>query len=115
VAEESLLDAVTAVSGSGPAYFFYLMESMIEAGQRLGLDADTATLLTLETAYGAALMAREGSDSPATLREKVTSPGGTTERALSILDAAGTRESIASALEGAAEKARELAQESGQP
>jgi len=115
VSEESLLDAVTAVSGSGPAYFFYLMESMIEAGKRLGLDADTATLLTLETAYGAALMAREGSDSPATLREKVTSPGGTTERALSILDAAGTRESLVRAVEGAAEKARELAQESGQP
>lgn len=114
VPEEALLDAVTAVSGSGPAYFFYLMESMIEAGERLGLDPDTATLLTLETAYGAALMARDGDDSPATLRERVTSPGGTTERALSILDAAGTRENIRRAVEAAAEKARELAQESGQ-
>lgn len=114
VADEALLDAVTAVSGSGPAYFFYLMEAMIEAGEGLGLDADTATLLTLETAYGAALMAREGSDAPATLRQKVTSPGGTTERALGILDAAGTRETIRTAVEGAAQRARELAEESGQ-
>lgn len=114
VDREEALDAVTAVSGSGPAYFFYLMEAMIEAGEALGLDAQTATLLTLETAYGAALMAREGSSTPTTLKENVTSPGGTTERALSILDAAGGRDMIHQALAGAASRSRELAQEFGQ-
>jgi pyrroline-5-carboxylate reductase len=113
VPEESLLDAVTAVSGSGPAYFFYLMEAMIEAGEALGLDREAAALLTLETALGAARMAREGSDPPARLRANVTSPGGTTERALSILDAAGTREAIARAVAGAAARAKELAEELG--
>jgi pyrroline-5-carboxylate reductase len=110
VPEESLLDAVTAVSGSGPAYFFYLMEAMIDAGKALGLDDETARLLTLETAYGAARMAREGADPPDRLRANVTSPGGTTERALSILDAAGARETIERAVTGAALRARELAE-----
>jgi len=113
VTEEPLLDAVTAVSGSGPAYFFYLMEAMVEAGVQLGLDAAAATALTLETAYGAALMAREGTDTPEQLRRKVTSPGGTTERALSILDEADTRAVIRRALAGAAERSRELAEEFG--
>jgi pyrroline-5-carboxylate reductase len=111
VPDEALLDAVTAVSGSGPAYFFYLMEAMIEAGMALGLDRETARLLTLETAYGAARMAREGADPPDRLRANVTSPGGTTERALSILDAAGARETIGRAIAGAALRARELAEE----
>jgi pyrroline-5-carboxylate reductase len=115
VDEERQLDAVTAVSGSGPAYFFYLMEAMIQAGTRLGLDVETATLLTLETAYGAALMAREGAATPGTLRQNVTSPGGTTARALSILDAGGTSGIILDALTGAATRARELAEEFGQP
>jgi pyrroline-5-carboxylate reductase len=115
VTEESALDAVTAVSGSGPAYFFYLMEAMIDAGQALGLDRQAATTLTLETALGAARMAREGTDEPARLRANVTSPGGTTERALSILDAAGVRETVASAINGAAQRARELAEELGRP
>jgi len=114
VTSEADLDAVTAVSGSGPAYFFYLMEAMIEAGTQLGLDAATATTLTLETAYGAALMARQGEDDPATLRQNVTSPGGTTERALSILDAAGTRNAVHKALAGAAQRSKELAEEFGQ-
>ena len=74
VDEEAKLDAVTAVSGSGPAYFFYLMEAMIDTGISQGLDAETATVLTLETAYGAALMARERSVTPAVLRSNVTSP-----------------------------------------
>ncbi len=115
VDDEAKLDAVTAVSGSGPAYFFYLMEALVAAGQSLGLDADTAATLTLETAYGAARMAREGADSPARLRANVTSPGGTTERALSILDAAGTRDTIERAVAGAAARARELAEEFGRP
>ncbi len=114
VDEESRLDAVTAVSGSGPAYFFYLMEALIDAGEALGLDRDTATRLTLETAYGAARMAREGSQSPAQLRANVTSPGGTTERALTILDAHDTKAVLQQAVAGAAARARELAEEFGQ-
>ncbi len=113
VKSEALLDAVTAVSGSGPAYFFYLMEAMVEAGRALGLDAQTAKTLTIETAYGAALMAREDNAEPARLRADVTSPGGTTERALSILEAADSRGIINAALAGAAERARELASEFG--
>jgi pyrroline-5-carboxylate reductase len=114
VDNEGLLDAVTAVSGSGPAYFFYLMEAMIETGTRLGLDAATARALTLETAYGAALMAREGSEDPTTLRHNVTSPGGTTERALSILDAAAVKDTLHAALAGAMSRSQELAEEFGQ-
>lgn len=113
VADEAQLDAVTAVSGSGPAYFFYLMEAMVDAGVSLGLDEETATLLTLETAYGAALMARAGDRAPARLRANVTSPGGTTERALSILEAAGVRRSVEEALTGAAQRSKELAEEFG--
>ncbi len=114
VDDEDLLDAVTAVSGSGPAYFFYLMETMIDAGEALGLDRDTATLLTLETAYGAARMAREGEDPPGRLRANVTSPGGTTERAVSILDSGGVRQALNDAIAGAAQRARELAKDIGQ-
>ena len=113
VASEQLLDAVTAVSGSGPAYFFYLMEAMIEAGETLGLDAATATKLTVQTAYGAALMASQGTDLPGTLRVNVTSPGGTTEKALSIMDAADCRGIINAALNGAAQRSAELAKEFG--
>lgn len=115
VDEEGKLDAVTAVSGSGPAYFFYLMEAMIEAGIDQGLDGETATVLTLETAYGAALMARERTDPPATLRANVTSPGGTTAAALGVLDAEGTREIIKRALGRARARSTELAEEFGQP
>jgi len=115
VPREALLDAVTAVSGSGPAYFFYLMEAMVDAGVALGLDVETARLLTLETAWGAARMAREGNDPPDRLRANVTSPGGTTERALSILDAAGAREALERAIAGAAQRARELAEGFGRP
>ena len=113
VEDEAQIDAVTAVSGSGPAYFFYLMEAMIDAGKALGLDAATATQLTVETAYGAARMAREGDSAPAQLREAVTSPGGTTERALSVLDTADCQGIIRAALQGAAERSAELAKEFG--
>ncbi|MCZ6853282.1 MAG: pyrroline-5-carboxylate reductase [Gammaproteobacteria bacterium] len=111
--DETQLDAVTAVSGSGPAYFFYLMEAMVAAATELGLDKETATFLTLETAYGAACMARNGDPSPATLRENVTSPGGTTERALSILNEHNVHASIKQALAGATRRAEELAEEFG--
>lgn len=85
VETESQIDAVTAVSGSGPAYFFLLMEALEEAGIALGLDPETARLLTIQTALGAAKMAVESEDTPGRLRERVTSPGGTTERALEHL------------------------------
>jgi len=109
--DETLLDAVTAVSGSGPAYFFYLMESMIKAGIELGLEPDVATALTVETAWGAARLARESQTSPATLRANVTSPGGTTARALAIMNDAGMADAIVRALRGAAERSAELARE----
>jgi pyrroline-5-carboxylate reductase len=114
VDEEAKLDAVTAVSGSGPAYFFYLMEAMIESGIDLGLDAETATVLTLETAYGAALMARERTDPPETLRTNVTSPGGTTAAALAVLEGEGARAIIKRALVRARARSMELAEEFGQ-
>jgi pyrroline-5-carboxylate reductase len=114
VDEEDKLDAVTAVSGSGPAYFFYLMEAMIETGIEQGLDPETATVLTLETAYGAALMARERTQPPATLRANVTSPGGTTAAALAVLEEEGVDRIIGRALDGARNRARELAEEFGQ-
>ncbi len=85
VDREELLDAVTAVSGSGPAYFFLLMEDLEKVAVAMGLDAESARLLTIQTALGAARMAMESSLDPRELRERVTSPGGTTERALSVL------------------------------
>jgi pyrroline-5-carboxylate reductase len=108
---EQQIDAVTAVSGSGPAYFFYLMEFMIKAGVELGLDRDAAVRFTLETAYGAALLARESASDPATLRANVTSPGGTTARALAIMNEASMGDAIVRALHGAAERSAELARD----
>ncbi len=108
VDDESLLDAVTALSGSGPAYFFLVMEALERAGLDLGLDADNARLLTLQTAFGAAKMALESVESPATLRVRVTSPGGTTERALAILREGGIETLLAQALEAARQRAHEL-------
>jgi pyrroline-5-carboxylate reductase len=113
VDEEEKLDAVTAVSGSGPAYFFYLMEAMVEAGIELGLDAETATVLTLETAYGAALMARERTSTPAELRANVTSPGGTTAAAINALDEADAGATIRNALAHAGRRSKTLAEEFG--
>ncbi len=84
VDSERMLDAVTALSGSGPAYFFLLMEALEKTGVQLGLAPDTARLLTLQTAFGAAKMALETTENPHHLRARVTSPGGTTERAISV-------------------------------
>ena len=108
---EAQLDSVTAVSGSGPAYFFYLMESMIKAGEEQGLSRDIATRLTIETAFGAALLARQSDQDPGVLRVNVTSPGGTTERALSIMNDAGVANAIVRALHGAAQRSAELAKD----
>ena len=108
VEEEKELDAVTALSGSGPAYFFLVMEAMEEAAVELGLDQETARLLTIQTALGAARMAMESRDAPAILRERVTSPGGTTERALEIFHDGDLRDLFRLALAGAHERSKEL-------
>lgn len=108
VEKEEQMDAVTALSGSGPAYFFLLMEILEQVGAELGLDADNARLLTIQTALGAARMAMESNDSPRELRERVTSPGGTTERALDILESGGIRPLISRAVSAARERSEEL-------
>ena len=109
VEQESLLDAVTAVSGSGPAYFFYMMQAMIEAGEAQGLSNAQATALTLQTALGAAKMASTSEHTPAQLRKNVTSPNGTTQAAIETLDAAQVNAHIVNALHAAATRSAELA------
>lgn len=113
VGNEAQLDAVTAVSGSGPAYFFYVMEAMQAAGEKLGLAPEQARLLVLETAFGAAKLALESTDDAATLRARVTSPGGTTERAIRALESGGLMPLFEQALAAAADRARELGDELG--
>jgi pyrroline-5-carboxylate reductase len=113
VDEEARLDAVTAVSGSGPAYFFYVMEAMQAAGVKLGLTPEQARLLVLETAFGAAKLALESSDDAATLRARVTSRGGTTERAIQVLEAGDLKRLFEEALTAAAQRAAELGDELG--
>jgi pyrroline-5-carboxylate reductase len=108
VEEEAQIDAVTAISGSGPAYFFLLMEALEEAGIALGLDAETARLLTIQTALGAARMAVESDAPPARLREQVTSPGGTTERALAVFAEGGLRDLVGRAARAARDRATEI-------
>lgn len=108
VDQEKKLDAVTAVSGSGPAYFFYLMEAMIQAGKDLGLDERTATTLTLQTALGAAQMAITSEQAPTQLRKNVTSPNGTTQAAIETLDAAQVSQYIQNALAAADKRSEEL-------
>ncbi|WP_089606027.1 pyrroline-5-carboxylate reductase [Acinetobacter piscicola] len=111
VNSEAQVDAVTAVSGSGPAYFFYMMESMIRAGKNMGLDEKVATALTLQTALGAAQMAITSSNSPSELRKNVTSPNGTTQAALEVFDRAQISQNIQTALAAAQKRSQELAQE----
>ena len=113
VDNEDLLDAVTAVSGSGPAYFFLFMEAMQAAGTELGLSPADARLLTLQTAFGAARMALESEDPPAVLRARVTSPGGTTERALEVFESEHLRAIMQRALTAARDRSIELSQQSG--
>jgi pyrroline-5-carboxylate reductase len=113
VEHESQMDTVTALSGSGPAYFFLFMEALEAAAQARGLPPEIAHRLTLETAYGAAQMARDSTDSLATLREQVTSKGGTTAAALEVLDAAGLRAIVAHAVAAADRRSAELAAEFG--
>jgi len=111
VESECLLDAVTALSGSGPAYYFLMMEAMIDAGEKLGLDRKTAEQLCLQTALGAAKMAISSEDDVAELRRKVTSPNGTTEAAINSFEASGFRNSVDQALSAADARSKSLAEE----
>jgi len=113
VDDEALMDAVTALSGSGPAYFFLFMEALQQAGRELGLPEKSAYLLTLQTAFGAAKMALESTEDAATLRQRVTSPGGTTERAIAVLQEGGFEALVSRALQAAAARSRELADKFG--
>ena len=106
---EDLLDAVTAVSGSGPAYFFLFIEALEAAAVHAGLDGATARLLALETAYGAAKMALESGEEPAQLRRRVTSPGGTTEQAIKVMEQAQLPAIIDHAVQAARARSEELA------
>ena len=106
--EEKELDAVTAMSGSGPAYVFYLAEAMIEAGIRLDLEPHAAIALTLQTLKGAVLLMEDSGESPESLRQKVTSPGGTTEAALNVMALNGVKEAVIEAIGAAAKRSREL-------
>jgi pyrroline-5-carboxylate reductase len=115
VEHESQMDTVTALSGSGPAYFFLFMEALEAAAHARGLPNDIAHKLTLETAFGASQMARLSSESLSTLREQVTSKGGTTAAALEVLDAAGLRAIVAHAVAAADRRSAELAAEYGTP
>jgi pyrroline-5-carboxylate reductase len=115
VEHESQMDTVTAVSGSGPAYFFLFMEALEAAAHERGLPTEVAHRLTLETAFGAAQMARQSADSLAILREQVTSKGGTTAAALEVLNGAGLRAIVAHAVAAADRRSAELAAEFGAP
>lgn len=106
---ESQLDAVTALSGSGPAYVFLLAEAMIDAGVLIGLARPVATKLAIQTIVGSALMLRDSGESPMLLREAVTSPGGTTAAGLRKLEDHGLRAAMSDALEAARDRSRELA------
>ncbi|MCW8825924.1 MAG: pyrroline-5-carboxylate reductase [Gammaproteobacteria bacterium] len=113
VGNEDEIDIVTALSGSGPAYYFLIIELMQQSAQKMGLSEESSRLLALQTAFGATKMALENSDDCATLRQKVTSPGGTTERAIAIMLDKKLDETIDSALTGARDRARELAEQLG--
>jgi len=108
VEDEALMDAVTAVSGSGPAYVFWFIEQLARSGESLGLAPETARKLALETVLGAARLAAQSADSPATLRERVTSKGGTTEAALKAFEEQKLAERFLRAIEAARDRGAEL-------
>lgn len=107
---ERYQDAVTAISGSGPAYLFFVVEAMIEAGVHLGLPRDTATQLVVQTMLGSAKLLRETGEHPTVLRERVTSPGGTTAAAIRQLEDHAVRSAFIGAMEAARDRSRDLAQ-----
>ncbi|WP_455366052.1 pyrroline-5-carboxylate reductase, partial [Kaarinaea lacus] len=113
VDNEALMDVVTALSGSGPAYFFRIMEGLVKAAEQLGLQKDVAHLLTIQTALGAAKMALESEEDIATLREQVTSPGGTTEQGLKAMNDNNIDQLLLEVLEAAQQRATELADQLG--
>jgi pyrroline-5-carboxylate reductase len=106
--EEKFIDAVTALSGSGPAYVFYVVEAMIKAGVAAGLEESLAKKLAIQTAYGAAKLLVESGEEPGSLRRKVTSPGGTTEAALKVMTQRELVEIFAEAMSAAEKRSREL-------
>jgi pyrroline-5-carboxylate reductase len=108
VAEESMIDAVTAISGSGPAYIFLFIEALEAAALELGFSADAARTLALHTVYGSAALAVQDGSDPAVLRARVTSKGGTTERGVAALEEHGVRQAVLAAACAAAARAREL-------
>ena len=108
IANESLMDAVTAVSGSGPAYFYYFVEALTEAGERIGLPRQQAELLAKQSCLGAARMMLETGEPPSVLREKVTSPGGTTQAALTSMKGNNLFEHICEAVTAAWTRGKEL-------
>lgn len=109
VDREELIDTVTGLSGSGPGYFFLLMEAMEDAAHALGLPREAARLLTLQTAFGAAKLALESEEGVAELRKRVTSPGGTTERAIQAFESGGLRTLVGDAVRAAKARSAELA------
>ena len=114
VEDEAQLDAITALSGSGPAYLFMVMEAMEQAGIQLGLPADTARLLAVQTAFGASKLALEIEEDPAVLRQRVTSPGGTTEQAIKVFEENHLIKLFEQAMTAARDRATELAEQLGQ-
>jgi pyrroline-5-carboxylate reductase len=113
VAHERDLDAVTALSGSGPAYVFYFIEAMMQAGVEMGLPAEQSRELAQATFAGATALAQASADAPEVLRERVTSKGGTTYAALTTLEAAGVKQAFIDALKAAQRRAEELGDEFG--
>ena len=113
IESEQQMDAVTALSGSGPAYLFLIMEALEQAGIKLGLAEETARLLSVQTAFGAAKMALESNDTCATLRQRVTSPGGTTEKAIAVLEENNLRSIFDQALAAARDRSIQLADQLG--
>ena len=106
--QEKMMDAVTGLSGSGPAYLFYLVEAMMDAGVAEGFTPEQARALAVRTVLGASKMLEECDETPQELRRRVTSPNGTTQAAIESMDAAGVKGSISAAVRRAAERSREL-------
>jgi pyrroline-5-carboxylate reductase len=113
LSDETLIDPVTAVSGSGPAYVFYFIEAMQQAAQEMGLSAEQGNALAIATFVGASQLAAQSSEPVSLLRERVTSKGGTTHAALTSMDSSGVKEAIVRAIKAAAERGRELGEEFG--
>src|SRR5450755_3356274 len=111
VVDEGLLDAVTGLSATGPAYFYYVVESLMRAGQELGLAEETCWELLVQTMYGAAKMLRETGKGPEELRRQVTSPNGTTMAGISVLEQGGFQDLLQRAVKRAAERAGEMGRE----